>query len=455
MKLIPYEANRTKISKFTCIAGVLISLFTAYPAIALDIEDIYKLAKGSDHVIRKAKMARAGTQEAVQQSNARYWPTISASTFYTQNSQNRIIHNFNNTDFLKSKPEYDISGYTVSLTQSLFNYDAIIENKQARATYELADIQYNDIDQKLVLRVITAYMGVLAATQEISFRQLEVAALKKQLEQTEYRLNLGISAKIDVSESKAGYDQSLARLTTAGIRLAIANETLRVITVKPHENLDPLSASIPIKMPNPNNLASWINMAHRNNYRLQASEQQLEIARIGIKRQGSSRLPNLSLIATYNYYNDLELDYAGVEFETGSITARLNWNLYQGGLISSRIRQAKYYKQQIEISLQQQKSFLDRQVRDAYYILVGGVNRIGELEQSIKSQMISLEANKAGYEAGSRTSFDVLNARTNLYSLRRKLAQARHDYVVQHAILKYRAGTLNSTDLENINQHLE
>lgn len=454
MKLKPHDRCSSTIRTFTRFMGALIFLLTSHSALALDLEDIYKLAKDADHVIRKAKMIRAGTQEVVQQSNARYWPTISASTFYSQNSQNRIVHDFRN-DLINTKPEYNISGYSVSVTQPLFDYDAIINNKQAWATHELADIQYNETDQQLVLRVITAYIGVLAAKQEINYRQLEVGALKKQLTQTEYRFNLGISAKIDVSESQAGYDQALANLTTARIRLAIANEALREITGMLHKNLDPLDENLLIKFPNPNNLDYWIALAHGNSYRLQAAEQQLEIARIGIKRQSSSRYPNLSLIATYNYYNDLELDYAGVEFETGSITARLNWDLYQGGRVSSRIRQAKYYKEQVDISLQQQKSLLDRQIRDAYYILVGEVNRISELKQSIKSQEISLDANIAGYETGNRTSFDVLMARTNLYTLRRKLTQARHDYVVQHATLKFRAGILSASDLENINQNLK
>jgi len=426
---------------------IALLLLTVNPALAMDIEEIYELALETDHVIRKATAIRAGSQEAVQQSRARF--------LYTQNSQDRTVHDFTNTVLLNSKPEFASSGYSINITQPLFDYDAIVNNQQAWATHELADVQYNETGHFLVLRVITAYMGVLSAKQGIHYRELEVQALKKQLERMEYRLNLGISAKIDVSEAQAGYDQALANRTSASIRLSITNEALRQITGQLHDNLDPLQVAASFNMPNPSNLTFWIKMAHENNYQLQIAQSQLKLAQIGIKKQGASRFPYLSLIATYNYYNNLALDYAGVELETGSITARLDWDFYQGGLVSSRIRQAKYYKDQVDISLQQQKSLVERQVRDAYYILVGGVNRIGELEQSIKSQKVLLEANKAGYETGARTSFDVLNARTNLYTLRRKLAQARHDHVLHHAILKYRAGMLVVEDLAYINQSLE
>ncbi len=425
------------------------------PALAIDIEEIYALAQRSDHVIKKAKVIRAGSQEIVKQSSARFLPKISASTFYTQNVQERTVHNFNNTILFNSSPEYDSRGYSVSITQSLFDYDATINNEQAWAQHALADKQYDEMDNLLLLRVIIAYLDVLSAKEEIHYREQELKTLKKQLENMEYRLKIGISAKIDVSEAKAGYDLASTNRTSAYIRLSIANEALREITGQLHDDLGKLNMKATFGLPRPNDLDFWIKTAHENNHRLHVAQQQLQVARIGIKRQGSSRYPNLSLIATYNYYTDLDLDYAGVELETSSITARVRWDFYQGGAVSSRVRQAKFYKDQVSISLQQQKSLVERQVRDAYFILIGGVTRIHEMKQSIESQKIAVTANVAGYEAGQRTSFDVINARSMLYTLRRRLAQAQHDNVLHHATLKYSAGVLSVEDLEKINQMLE
>ncbi len=434
---------------------IVASLLIIKPALAIDISEIYHLAQRSDHVIKKAKMIRAGSQEIVVQSSARFFPQISASTFYTKNVQERTVYNFNNTVLFNSNPEYDSRGYSVSITQPLFDYDATINNEQAWAQHALADKQYDKMDNLLLLRVIITYFDVISAKEEIRYREQELQTLNKQLENMKYRLKIGISAKIDVSEAKAGYDLASANRTSAYIRLSIANEALREITGQRHDDLDKLNMKATFGLPHPNDPGFWIKTAHENNHRLHIARQQLQVARIGIKRQSSSRYPNLSLIATYNYYNDLDLDYAGVELETSSITARVRWNFYQGGAVSSRVRQAKYYKNQVDISLQQQKSLVERQVRDAYFILIGGVTRIHEMKQSIESQKIAVEANVAGYEAGQRTSFDVINARSMLYTLRRRLAQAQHDNVLHHANLKYSAGVLSVEDLEKINQILE
>jgi len=430
-------------------------LLSVSPVFALDIEGIYRLAKNSDHVIRKAKVIRAGSQEIVEQSRARFWPTISASTFYTQNTQDRTVRTFNNTALFNSNPEYISSGYSVSITQPLFDYDAIVNSEQAWAKHALAGIQYDETSNFLVLRVITAYIGILAAKEELRYRELELKTLKKQLGQMEYRLKLGIGAKIDVNESKARYDLALANRTSVYLRLSVVNGALREITGELHDNLDVLNKNASLNLPSPNDLGYWIKTAHENNYSLQVANQQLQIARVGVKQQSSSRYPYLSLIAKYSYYNDLELDYVGVELETSSITARVRWDFYQGGAVSSRVRQAEYFKEQVDISLQQKKSLVERQVQDAYFILIGGVTRIHELVQSIKSQKISVEANVAGYEAGQRTSLDVINARSNLYALWRNLAQAQHDNVLHHANLKFTAGVLDVDDLKKINQNLE
>lgn len=425
------------------------------PILAMDLEEIYELALENDHRLRKATVIRAGSWEIVQQSNAKFWPKIVAQAYYTENRQNRTEHSFDNSYLLYSKPEFSSSGYNLRITQPLFNYYAIVNNKQALARHNLANIEYNETSHDLILRVIKAYIGVLAAREEIRYRELEKKALSKQLRLTENRRNMGVSADIDAKEINARYDQAAAKSAAANIRLSISNEALREITGRLHDNLESLSNTAPSDMPNPNNISFWIKTAHENNYRLQVAQQQLKIARIDIYKQRSPRFPNISLIASYNYYNNLEFDYDGVELETSSITARLDWNFYQGGLISSQIRQAEHFKAQIDISLQQQKRLIERRIRDAYYILVGGVTRINKLKQSIKSQKVVLKAIMASYKAGKRTNLDALDARTNLYDLKRELAQARHDHVLQYAILKYNAGILSADDIEQINQHVQ
>ena len=63
----------------------------------------------------------------------------------------------------------------------------------------------------------------------------------------------------------------------------------------------------------------------------------------------------------------------------------------------------------------------ERQARDAYLGVISGIARVQALRQALESDQTALTATEAGYEVGTRTAVDVLNAR-------RTLVQAQTDY---------------------------
>ena len=77
------------------------------------------------------------------------------------------------------------------------------------------------------------------------------------------------------------------------------------------------------------------------------------------------------------------------------------------------------------------------------------------MQQSVKSSATALQATEAGYEVGTRTTVDVLDARRRLYSSQKNLAISKYDYLKNILQLKQAAGTLTISDLEQINNWLK
>jgi outer membrane protein len=77
------------------------------------------------------------------------------------------------------------------------------------------------------------------------------------------------------------------------------------------------------------------------------------------------------------------------------------------------------------------------------------------LRQSRKSSEVALEATEAGYEVGTRTTVDVLDARRSVFLAQRNYARSRYDYIVNVVRLKQAAGILNPDDLIQINAWLQ
>ena len=93
----------------------------------------------------------------------------------------------------------------------------------------------------------------------------------------------------------------------------------------------------------------------------------------------------------------------------------------------------------------------ERDTRDAYLGVIAERARVAALKQSVKSNQTALEATEAGFEVGTRTTVDVLDARRRLFEAQRDYARTRYDYLINIIRLKSAAGVLAPGDLESIN----
>jgi outer membrane protein len=96
----------------------------------------------------------------------------------------------------------------------------------------------------------------------------------------------------------------------------------------------------------------------------------------------------------------------------------------------------------------------ERETRDAYLGVIAEKARVSALKQAVKSNQTALEATEAGFEVGTRTTVDVLDARRRLFESQRDYARSRYDYLINIVRLKSAAGLLTAPDLAQINGFL-
>ena len=73
----------------------------------------------------------------------------------------------------------------------------------------------------------------------------------------------------------------------------------------------------------------------------------------------------------------------------------------------------------------------------------------------MESGRTALQATEAGFEVGTRTTVDVLNARRQLFQAETNYARSRYDYMINLILLQQAAGMLTRNDLEEINAWLD
>ena len=89
-----------------------------------------------------------------------------------------------------------------------------------------------------------------------------------------------------------------------------------------------------------------------------------------------------------------------------------------------------------------------------YASMVVATKQIAALEQAVRSAETALESNQKSFEAGIRTTLDVLNAEQQKTTALRDLAQARYLYLVSLMRLRSLAGDDRELNVSEANSWL-
>lgn len=433
---------------------LLICALLPVSAVANDLLRVYESALTNDTELQAAAHVRDFGIEAKPQARSAYLPRVFADYGYSRNSSelNTAPVPCNAAGDIQCEFNDTNRGLTLTLQQTIFNWESIQRLRQSDDQVALAETSYHAAQQGLVLRVAQAYFNALSAADNLRSIEAENKAVGRQLDQANKRFEVGLSAITDVQDAQARADLTTAGIIAAQQALDSAKEALAVITGARHEKLVPLQDDFPLPAPDPADINTWVSAARENNLQLLAARLNAEIAQTGIQVARAGHLPTLNL---QDQYNDGTSGgrFSGTQ-KQNSIGLQLFVPIYSGGFIQSGVRAASATHEQRKSELEGQKRQVDRQTRDAYQGVLAGAARVKALKQAVLSNTTALQASETGLEVGARTAVDVLNAEQLLYSAQRDYYRARYDYLFSVLTLKSAAGRLSVRDLEEIDRLL-
>ncbi len=413
--------------------------------------DVYTIAKSQDTDIRQAEANYHASAQARPIARASLLPQINLSA---ETSDNTLETEGQTFGISGADVNYNSHGYSLRLTQSLYNHEFYVQLKQAKNTVAKAQIELDSSKQDLILRVTELYFNVLAAQDDLKFATAEKDAINRQREQAENRFEVGLIPITDVKEAQSSYDRAIAREIDAQIALELAFDALAVVTGERLANLKTLSSRMQLLRPEPDNVSEWINTALNQNLSLLINEYDTKIAQQEIKRNQSQHLPTLDIVASYN-----DSDSGGItgsrKTEDSRIGLELNFPIFEGGRTYYQTKESKYLYQAAIQANEKIRRETTRDTRDSYHNVVAGVSRVNAFNKAVESAEVAAEATQAGFEVGTRTSVDVLLALRSVFEAQRDYSRSRYDYIIDTLRLKQSAGTLSADDLLQIDGWLE
>ncbi len=450
---MPFRNNT--VSQTLKLAVLLLgSIYAAVsPAQVTDLMQAYTLAKKSDPEYQSAIAANLAAQESTPQAVSSLLPTLSADFTSTgTNIDSRMGSFFSGGAGVRDK--YHSNDMNLRFTQPLYHKDSWIALDQSKYVVKQADTVFSFAGQSLMLRLAQSYFSVLSAADSLNFAIAEQDAFGQQLEQSQQRFQVGLIAITDVEEAKAGFDLARAQVIDAENQLDNAREALREITGKYANAVAGLGDSMPLQMPIPDNIDTWTETALKQNLELRGQHQQAERARLEIQRIEAGHLPTLDLIGNHNRATSNGGLSGASDTRTSSISLQLQIPIYQGGLVVSRTRQSRHLYQQALDEQERIRRSIQRSTRDSFLGVRSGISRVQALSQAVVSSQSAVEAIDAGFQVGTRTTVDVLDAQRNLFRSKRDYSDARYTYILDTLKLKLAAGTLSEDDLKLVNNWL-
>ena len=432
---------------------LLVGMHAGVVNAATTLVELFDISLETDPEYQGAVATNLAAQELSPQARSFLLPNLSAG--------GDVRHNYADVRRSGTGPtgstDWGDQRADITLTQPVYHRDLWIQLEQASLRTQQANAEFAFARQELMLRVAERYFDVLGGRDTLAFAEAALEAFGQQLKQAQQRFEVGLIAITDVEEAQSGFDLATADVIKAENDVDNFREALREVTGLYTTDLASLGEAMPLVSPDPADINQWTETALRQNLQIMAARHASANAKEEIDRIASGHYPTLDLVGRTQYFNSdggIGGIATGSRVIDGQIGLELNIPIYQGGLVVSQTRESRHIYQQSLDDLERRRRAVQRQARAAYLNLGSNISRVKAFIQAVKSTKSAREAIDAGFQVGTRTSVDVLNAERRVFQALSELAVERYDYIINRLTLKQAAGTLSETDMEQVNSWL-
>lgn len=426
-----------RVAKLACAA-----MFGLWPQSSISETLVDALARvyQSNPLINVERARLRATDEAIPQAMAGYRPQVNGNFSAGYQTVTNGLPD-GTTQSANLKPW--VAG--VTLVQPLFNgFNTASSVRQAEAQVRSGRELLRNVEQTVFIDAVSAYMSVVANQALVESERASLAFLKETLRTTRVRLNAGDVTPTDVAQAEARYNRGLADLNAAEVALSVAQAIytqavgLRPGTLAPVEPIDRLL---------PRSREEAMAIGRHDHPRIAAATFDVDVAVAAIKIAESALMPNASLQASASRSVETDTTLTTTSTNQASVIGQANVPLYDGGLASSQVRQAKERSAQARIVLDQVRVSVDAILATAWSTNEGAKAAITAAEAEVKAATIAQRGVQREQQAGQRTTIDVLNANLDLVAARARLILAQRDRVIASYALLAAIGHLDHGSL--------
>jgi outer membrane protein/adhesin transport system outer membrane protein len=297
------------------------------------------------------------------------------------------------------------------------------------------------VEQTVFLAAATAYVDVLRDQVVLEFNISNEQVLRRQLEAAQDRFAVGELTRTDVSQAEARLARAKADRIQAEGDLESARAVYRRVIGAAPEKLEKPGPVTGL----PATLDEALAAAGSWNPGVLIAEFNEKAARDDVDLVVGELLPTVDITASFDQRRDAASRFS--ESETASVLGQITIPLYQAGLVSARVREAKQVASQGRLKVVESRRQAIEDTTRAWEALQTARARIVAFEAEIRANETALEGISQEAIAGLRTVLDILDAEQELLDAKVNLVRVKRDEVVASFELLSAAGRLTARDL--------
>ena len=270
--------------------------------------------------------------------------------------------------------------------------------------------------------------------------------LKKRLDETVQRFNVGEVTRTDVSQARACYARAKAdRISSEGTLEASKAVYAKIIGVAP---VDVKAPEGEIDKFLPKTPEEALEYAKAHNYSIRQAKNYFDSKDYDVKTNTGALLPQVSLDGVASRTRNYTDNISGVK-EQDDLEWSVNMSipLYEGGETRAKIRQSKYQKWQAQEQVLEAERLVTSNVTSAWEYMVANKAMITSIKEQVRANEIALDGVQKEEALGNRTILDVLDAYQELLNSNVEEVKARRNYYVSAMTLLQAMGRLTARDL--------
>lgn len=451
MKLI---ISKGRMRLLISIMGVVTFTLGSAPVLALDLLKSYRLSLEQDAGYQASRAETAASRELVPQARAQLLPNLSSNLSRSKNQTNSETPGFLGARN-SSSYEYLSSSYALTLRQPLYRKYNFAQYQQAQSQVESAEAVLDKSLQDMLVRLCGAYFEALMAQDQLSLVLAAKDAYAGQLQAAKRTFEAGQGTRTDIDDAQARYDMALAQELEASQNVGHTRRQLQVIINQPVDSLARLKPErMQLMPPLPASPEEWIARGEEINADLRAMRANIASANQELEKARAGHMPTVDLLVQRSRSLSENQVTINQFYLTSQVGLQVNIPIYAGGYISSQIRQALANLEKYQQQYEARRREIDLQIRKEFQNVAEGVLKVKAQEQAERSSDQALYSNQKGYQAGTRTLIDILNAQQQRMNVRRDLAQARYQYLMARVRLQGLVGSLDEDEIKLINSWL-